>query len=67
MTRDTGWMAVQDMTIEAETAIQDDAAASPQRADLLGIACLSTIAIVMTVWIGGLVWLALAVMNWLMS
>jgi hypothetical protein len=60
-------MVVHDMAHEAEAAAQADVATAPRRIDLLGIACLSTIAVAMTAWIGGLIWLALALVNWLAS
>ncbi|OAF05709.1 hypothetical protein AYJ54_02085 [Bradyrhizobium centrolobii] len=61
-------MAVHVMTPEAEaTSVQADAAASPRGPDLLGGAPLATIGIVMTAWIGGLIWLAIAILNWLAS
>ena len=43
------------------------APASPRKADLNGLAFLATIAIVMTAWIGALVWAAMAFLSWLVS
>ena len=59
-------MAIPLMTQEAEAAAQAKAASSP-KTDLHGLACLATIAIVMTVWIGALVWAAMALLSWLVS
>ncbi|WGR68005.1 MULTISPECIES: hypothetical protein [unclassified Bradyrhizobium] len=55
------------MTPDAETAAEADAAASPRGPDLFGVACLATIAIVMTARIGGLIWLAVTLLNRLAS
>jgi hypothetical protein len=55
------------MTQEAEAATRADAAASSRKTDLHGLACLATIAIVMTAWIGALVWAAMAFLSWLVS
>lgn len=52
------------MTQEAAEA---DVSTQRQRPDLLGIAFLGTIAIVMLAWIGGLIWAAMAMLNWLTS
>ncbi|MEK9280382.1 hypothetical protein MTR72_12130 [Bradyrhizobium sp. ISRA442] len=60
-------MAVHVMTPDAETAAEADAAASPRGPDLFGVACLATIAIVMTARIGGLIWLAVTLLNRLAS
>ena len=60
-------MAVPLMTQEAEAAGRADVAASSRKADLHGLAFLATIAIVMTAWIGGLVWAAMAFLSWLVS
>lgn len=60
-------MAIPLMTQEAEAAAQAKAAASSPKTDLHGLACLATIAIVMTVWIGALVWAAMAFLSWLVS
>jgi hypothetical protein len=60
-------MAVSLMTQEAEAATRADAAASSRKADLHGLAFLTTIAIVMTAWIAGLVWAAMAFLSWLVS
>ncbi|KRQ03114.1 hypothetical protein ACNJX9_22185 [Bradyrhizobium sp. DASA03076] len=43
------------------------APASMRKADLQGFAFLATIAIVMTAWIGALVWAAMAFLSWLVS
>ena len=40
---------------------------STRKADLPGFAFLATIAVVMTAWIGALVWAAMAFLNWLVS
>lgn len=50
-----------------EAAAEADASAQRQRPDLLGIAFLGTIGIVMLAWIGGLIWAAAAMLNWLAS
>lgn len=56
------------MTQEAETAAPEATTQPPHRSpDLLGPAYLATLGIVMTAWIGGLVWAAVTVLNWLMS
>lgn len=56
------------MTQEAETAATEAALQTPpRRADLLGLAYLATVGIVMTAWIGGLVWTAVTLVMWLMS
>ncbi|QPF88571.1 hypothetical protein [Bradyrhizobium commune] len=59
------------MIQEAEAATQIDAVASPRKADLKsdphGLAFLATIAVVMTAWICGLVWAAIAFLNWVVS
>jgi hypothetical protein len=59
-------MAVSLMTQEAEAVTRADTASS-RKADLHGLAFLATIAIVMTAWIGGLVWAAMAFLSWLVS
>lgn len=41
--------------------------ASSRKAELHGLAFLATIAIVMTAWIGALVWAAMAFLSWLVS
>ena len=43
------------------------APAPTRKADLHGLAFLATIAIVMTAWIGALVWAAMAFLSWLVS
>lgn len=53
------------MTQEAEAASEVGAATSPRKADIFGLALLATIGIVMTAWIGGLIWLAMVILNWL--
>lgn len=58
-------MAVGPMTQKAEGAAQVDA--SSRKADAAGLALLSTIVLVMTAWIGGLVWALIAFLNWLVS
>ncbi|MBR1086398.1 hypothetical protein JQ621_02795 [Bradyrhizobium manausense] len=53
------------MTHKAEGAAQSDV--SPRKADVVGLALLSTIILAMTAWIGGLVWALMAFLNWLVS
>ena len=66
--RDTSPEAPIAMTQKVEAAAPEIAPQAPrQSADLLGPAYLVIIATVMTAWIGGLVWAALAVFNWLTS
>lgn len=60
-------MAVPLMRQEAEAAAQADTASSLRKADLHGLACLATIGVVMTIWIGALVWAAMAFLSWLVS
>ncbi|WP_426608908.1 hypothetical protein [Bradyrhizobium sp. McL0616] len=55
------------MRQEAEAAAQADTASSLRKADLHGLACLATIGVVMTIWIGALVWAAMAFLSWLVS
>ena len=50
---------------KAEAAAQADA--SSRKTDTLGFALLATIILVMTAWIGGLVWAAMAFLNWLVA
>ncbi|UPK40092.1 hypothetical protein IVB18_24405 [Bradyrhizobium sp. 186] len=50
-----------------EAAAQADVATRRRKPDLFGAACLATIGIVMLVWIGGLIWAAMAMLNWLAS
>jgi hypothetical protein len=55
------------MTQEAEAAAPEtDTQAARPAPDLLGVAYLATMGIVMTAWVGGLIWAALAVIKWLM-
>jgi hypothetical protein len=42
-------------------------ATSTRKPNLHGLAFLATIAIVMTAWIGALVWAAIAFLSWLVS
>ena len=49
----------------AEAAAQADA--SSRKTDLFGFVLLATIVLVMTAWIGGLVWAAIAFLTWLVS
>lgn len=58
-------MAVFVMTPKAEAAAQ--AGASARKTDLSGLALLAAIILVMTAWIGGLVWAAMAFLTWLVS
>jgi hypothetical protein len=53
------------MTQKAEAAAQ--AHASSRKTDLFGLSLLAAIALVMTAWIGGLVWAAMAFLTWLVS
>jgi hypothetical protein len=56
------------MTQEAEIAATEATTQPPHRSlDLLGPAYLATLAIVMTAWIGGLIWTAVTILKWLMS
>jgi len=53
------------MTRKAEATAQAD---TPSRkSDLFGLALLAAIVLVMTAWIGGLVWAAMAFLTWLVS
>jgi hypothetical protein len=58
-------MAVRLMTQKAEAAAR--AHASSRKTDLFGLSLLAAIVLVMTAWIGGLVWAAMAFMTWLVS
>lgn len=58
-------MAVLVMTQEAKAAAR--AGASARKTDLSGPALLAAIILVMTAWIGGLVWAAMAFLTWLVS
>jgi hypothetical protein len=58
-------MAVRLMTQKAEAAAQ--AEASSRTTDPLGLVLLATIVLVMTAWIGCLVWAAMAFLTWLVS
>jgi hypothetical protein len=53
------------MTQKAETATRADA--SSRKADPFGLTLLAAIVLVMTIWIGGLVWAAMAFLTWLVS
>lgn len=55
------------MTQNVEAAARADAAVPSRKLDLPGFAFLATIAVVMTAWIGSLVWAAMAFLNWLVS
>jgi hypothetical protein len=57
------------MTPDAELAATSEAEPhAPRRlADLLGVAYLATLGVVMTVWVAGLVWAAVAVVGWMVS
>ncbi len=56
------------MTREAEAAAPEvDVQIGRRNTDLLGIAYLGTMAVVMTAWIGSLIWAASQVAMWLMS
>jgi hypothetical protein len=52
---------------ELTTASQVEPHAPRRLADLLGIAYLATLGIVMTIWVGGLIWAAVAVVEWMVS
>jgi hypothetical protein len=55
------------MTQDAEAATpRAEPQVQHQSPDLLGVTYLATLGIVMTIWIGGLVWAAAAVVEWLM-
>lgn len=58
-------MVVSVMAQKAEAAAR--AGASPCKTDLFGLSLLAAIVLVMTVWIGGLVWAAMAFLAWLVS
>ena len=53
------------MTQKAETAAR--AHASSRKTDPFGLSLLAAIVLVMTAWIGGLVWAAMAFLTWLVS
>lgn len=53
------------MTRKAEAAAR--AHASSRKTDLFGLSLLAAIVLVMTAWIGGLVWAAMAFLTWLVS
>lgn len=53
------------MTQKAEAATKADASA--HKTDLFGLSLLAAIVLVMTAWIGGLVWAAMAFLTWLVS
>jgi hypothetical protein len=53
------------MTHKADAAAQADTSAP--KSDLVGRALLVTIILVMTAWIGGLVWAAMAFLTWLVG
>ncbi|WFU77354.1 hypothetical protein QA645_22625 [Bradyrhizobium sp. CIAT3101] len=53
------------MTHKAEAAAR--AHASSRKTDLFGLSLLAAIVLVMTIWIGGLVWAAMAFLTWLVS
>ena len=56
------------MTHDAEAAASEPDARAPKRLpDLFGFAYLAIMGIVMTAWIGMLVWIACAAVNWLAS
>ena len=57
------------MTPDAEVAAAPEAEPrAPRRtSDMLGIAYLATLAIVMTIWVGGLIWAAISVFEWVVS
>ncbi|WP_426418023.1 hypothetical protein [Bradyrhizobium genosp. A] len=53
------------MTQKAGAAAQADA--SSRKTDLFGLSLLAAIVLVMTAWIGGLVWAAMAFLTWFVS
>ena len=53
------------MAQKADAAAQ--AGATSRKTDLFGLVLLATIVLVMTAWIGGLVWAAMAFLDWLVS
>lgn len=53
------------MTQKAEAAAQVDA--SSRKTDLFGLSLLAAIVVVMTAWIGGLIWAAMEFLSWLVS
>ena len=53
------------MTHKAEAAAR--AEASSRKTDPFGLSLLAVIVLVMTAWIGGLIWAAMAFMTWLVS
>ena len=53
------------MTQKAGAAAR--AHASSRKTDLFGLSLLAAIVLVMTVWIAGLIWAAMAFMTWLVS
>ena len=57
------------MTPDAEVAAAPEAEprATRRASDLLGIAYLATLGIVMTIWVGGLIWAAISVFEWVLS
>jgi hypothetical protein len=55
------------MAQKAEAAARADAAASSQKTATFGLVFLATIVLVTMAWIGGLVWAAIAFLNWLFS
>ena len=64
----TSGSAVFVMTQEADVATSDADTHAPRRStDLLGLAYLATTGIVMTAWIGGLIWVGFEVVRWLLS
>ena len=50
-----------------EAAAEAHVPAPQRRADVVGVTFLATVGIVMLAWITGLVWGAMAFMNWLVS
>ncbi len=56
------------MTQDAEVAAPvTSAQAQPSGADLIGPTYLVTIGVVMTAWIGGLIWVGIELVRWLIS
>ena len=53
------------MNPEANTAVDTQTPAPRRSSDLLGVAFLATAGVVMTAWIGGLIWRGAALVMWL--
>lgn len=55
------------MTPEVNAAATDMQTPPRRGSDLLGVAYLATASVVMTAWIGGLIWGGVALVIWLIS